>query len=258
MIAIKSIKEAFSLFIKNKTLWAISLALIVVYTLLSRFFNTLSLQWILSFLLYLYIAFLEVILIDAVKNLYSGEAINIKKIQASLKQYSLRVLVLPLVYILSFSAFSCVVMIWGSMSLKEPNGLRFFLLLAVGILFLYLLPYYFSARFVVLRDAKVWTSIYETFKLYWGRIFDTIVLAFFIGIMNLGIMAINVFLSFSLLTLFGYSLAPSLSISFVGEMLNAPIGILITLFLAAFSILWSSSTITIYFKKVEALGEFGE
>ncbi|MCP4142698.1 MAG: hypothetical protein GY755_20855 [Chloroflexi bacterium] len=258
MIAIGAIKEAFRLFIKNKTLWTISLVLISIYTLLARFFNAISMLWVLSFLLFLYLAFLEIILINAVNNSYHGESTNIKIIQVSIKKYGLRMLAIPLVYIFLFSMFLCVVIAWGSMSLEAPSELGFFLVFAVGILFLYLLPYYFSSRFVVLENMKIWKSIYETFKLYWGRILETTVLAFFVGTMNAGIIAINMFLSFSLLTLFGHSLEPSWSISFVSEMLNAPIGTFITLILSAFSVLWSSSTITIYFKKLEELGEFGE
>ena len=202
----------------------------------------------------------EVVLVDAVKLLSLGKKIDFKAIQGTLKKYGLRVLVFPLLYAFSFSIFLFIYLIWtwGNMSGKEPFGLFFYASIATALLFLYILPYYFSARFVMLQDTKMWKSIYETFKLYWGRILDTITLAFFVGIINLTALGLVVFLSFNMLTLFGDSFEPNQGIAFYTTMLNSPVGTPLSLIATSFSTLWVSSSITIYFKKVEELGEFSE
>ena len=251
MIALKSIKEALGLFIKNKTLWTIAFVLATAYTLLARI--GISFQWLSSLLLYLYLLFLNLTLINAVGNLYSEGNINIKRIQISFKRYFLRVLALPFVYVTFTFLFMCGALASAGMLTKEPSEVSFYATIAVGFFFLYLLPYSFSARFIILRDLKIWNSVFETFKLYWGRVFDTIVLAFGIGIIYLGIMVINIYLPFTLL---GYSSEQKLTIELIGEILNTPVGFILSLILGPFSTLWASSTLTVYFKKVEELGEF--
>ena len=251
MIAIKSIKEALGLFVKNKTLWTLAFILAIAYTLLTKISN--PFQWLSSLLLYLYLLFLDLTLINAVGNLYSEGNINIERIQVSFKRYFLRVSALPFVYVSFTFLFMCVALVWAGMLPEEPNGISFYTTMVIGFFFLYLLPYSFSARFVILRDVKILKSIFETFKLYWGRVFDTIVLAFGIGIIYLGIMAINIYLPFTLL---GYSSEQKLTMQLIGEISNTPVGFILSLILTPFSTLWASSTLTVYFKKVEELGGF--
>ena len=149
-------------------------------------------------LLYLYLLFLNLTLINAVGNLYSEGNINIKKMQVLFKRYFLRVSVLPIVYILFTSLFICGALASACVLIKEPSEVSFYISIAVGFFFLYLLPYSFSVRFIILRDLKIWNSVFETFKLYWRRILDIIVLAFGIGIIYLGIMVINIYFPFIL------------------------------------------------------------
>lgn len=260
MIAIKSIKEAFSLFIKNKTLWGISFVLTIVSTLISRFSGNFVffyfLQWDIYLPTFLNMAISEVILISAV-GLFFQEEINLKNMQKVLQKYSLRVFVLSLLYFVFLLFISIPFLLLAIVVPELFNDFIDIQILIFVTISLYLLPYFFATRFVVLHRKKIWRSVYSAFKLFWKRFIDSIVFILFLYVTEAVLAGLATFFAFSIFSSFGsFELTPS--IKFFSQMLSTPISTVISMILSAFIVLWTSSSITIYFKKLEELGEFSE
>ena len=259
MIIVEAIKEALELIKREKILFAISFVFSSAYVFLIKMFDFSSLGWLYNILFILYLGTSEIVLVDVVKSLLLNGEISLSNIGKSLKENTFRAFVFLVFYLFSFSISLIILSFLGMIFLGqsiESWGISIAVMFALDLVFAYLLPYYFSVRFSVLYDIKIWKAISKTIKLYWRRLFDVFFFSFLIGLLHL-LMLGCVFL----ISQFFSNDIPKPNglfeiITFIAVQLNTPLGTLFSVLTTSVSTVWISSSITIYFRKLEELGEF--
>lgn len=262
MIIVEAIKEALELIKREKILLAISFVFSSAYAFLLKVFDFSSLGWLYNILFILYLGASEIVLVDVVKSLSFNGEISLGNIWQSLKKNVFRAFVFLVFYLFSFSLsliiLSVLGMIFFRQSIDESLGISIAIMFALGLIFAYLLPYYFSVRFSVLRNAKIWKAISKTIKLYWRRLFDLFSFSFLIGMLHLLMLGSVFFISLFFLNDIPKPNGLFEIITFVSVQLNTPFWTLFSVLITSISTVWISASITIYFRKLEELGEFDE
>ena len=258
MIVVETIKESLKLIKREKILLTISFGFSSAYVFFAKVFVFSSLGWFYSIFFVLYLVISEIVLVDVVKSLSLNGAISLDNVWLSLKKNVFRAFVFLVFYLFSFSISLVMLLFAGAMFLRQAIEKWEFpvvVTIALGLIFMYLLAYYFSVRFSVLCDTKIWKAISKTAKLYWRRFFDVFFFSFFISMLYLLIVGSVFFVS-----LLSNGLSRPIDfvemISFNAVQLNTPLGILFSVLVTSISTVWISASITIYFRKLEELGEF--
>ncbi len=256
MTVLGAIREAFELFKKNKILLGISFAFLTGNTLFIKAFVFLSLEWLSSFYFMLYLVISEIVLVAAVKSLLKADSINLDYIWQALKKNTFRGLVFLVLYLFLFSIFVVVLSFSGVIFFRKPvESWGVITVFVLGFVFAYLLPYYFSVRFSVLFDTKTSQAILKTIKLYWGRLLDVFSLSFFVSMLNLLMLGSTLLVSLLVSSNQAKPIGIPQTLTFIGVQLNTPVGIVFSVILGTFFSLWISASITIYFEKLEEIGE---
>jgi hypothetical protein len=256
MIAIGAIKEAFRLSWKNKILQWLSFALLVVFFLLERALRITNVYLVEYLPEILYFIFGEIILIVAVQLSYSDKKIVAQNVQTALRKYSMKVFFLLITNIFFILIYSVVFIFVEILLGREISKSNFIIITFLAFPLVYLLPYYFSIRFIVLQNVTILSSIAKSLKLYLRRFFDTIIFSSFITLSSISAIGFTLFLSFGASSLLGHQIRPLENITSLIARPLSPFGIFLALIFLSFSALLGSSSVTIYFKKLDKLGEF--
>ena len=258
MLAIGAIKQAVSLSLESKMLRWLSFALLFAYFFLDQvldFFNIYLVEYLPAIL---YFVLGEIILITTVQLLSSNRKITVQDVQTALGKYGVKAFFLLIVSTVFVVVYVILFIFGEALFSKEVSESTFTLITFLALSFVFLLPYYFSLRLLVLRNVTIWYSVTHTIKLYFRRFLDTIILSSFMTLINLIAIGLTLLLALGASALLSHQIMPLGSFASLITRPLSPFGIFLACAFLSFSMLIGSSLVTIYFQKLEELGEFDE
>lgn len=267
MISTGAIKEAFSVYRKNKVLWRFTLLTVAAYVFLLKMIEFFSGKLEFygrfnfgTFLLgLLFFAIIETGLIQGVDRLRLGKELSLTDIYNLLWQSGKH---LPFIYIFLMIILGAT-FVFLSPLLCFPSAMmateNIFDTLGENMLWfsvlLFMLFYFFTpliSRYFILRGGTYWMSIVKGSKVLLNRFSDTLVLImFFVSTMFVQLSPPILF-SVGLLSWFNEFDITLKNISLiVGFAVLSPVGLLIAIPVVSFFLLWWSATLTLYFQEIQ-------
>jgi len=269
MLALESIREAFSLFIKNKFLWKFAFVTIGGYFALSRMILWFSrkmefyggFNWASFALVLLFFSIIEVGLIYAVDLLSDEKEIFFDDLLSALKAsskhlvtlYVFLIIILAVLFVFLLPVLNAITVVFvdetpENLLIRFGDQMIWFSTLLLGV-FYFVSP--MVSRYFVLRGGTYWRSIVEGSRILLTRLSDSFVLlVFFILTVFLRFVFLGILFSGNFFTPSSQNITKSI-LSIGISMAGTSLGNFLSLPIFTFFVLWWSVATTLYFKKVE-------